>query len=268
MTVTFFLFVCFLQSFKNRFSTINDCRWIRKFFSRLKPVIIHELYYYAVCSPFHRVNGCYENLDGGTASEAMEDLTGGLAERESGYNNRQHFVNTPSGFENILLTFTDYELNNPPANLLDIIQQSFKLGALMSSALTVCTNGGVILYLMAWDFRPLLDHLLVFIWLSIDKEIVPGSFDGFMYLVYLLWQSKRHKTPDFVWSTLCTVQYDENYVKSVHFGVDDWTYCSLAVTVVPYFRTVYKTRSKKWMKNIFCFPRISGRRFCSWRTSQ
>ena len=148
---------------------------------------------YAVCFSFHRVNGCYENLDGGTASEAMEDLTGGLAERESCYNNGQHFVDTPSGFENILLTFADYELNNPPANLLDIVQQSFKLGALMSSALTVCTKGGIILNLVAWDFRTLLDRLLVFIRLSIDNEIVPGSFDGFMYSVYLPKQSQLTK---------------------------------------------------------------------------
>ncbi|OQV14474.1 Calpain-B [Hypsibius exemplaris] len=58
---------------------------------------------------YAKVNGCYENLDGGTASEAMEDLTGGIAEH--------------------------YELKSPPKNLMQIVEQSFKMGALMSSAI-------------------------------------------------------------------------------------------------------------------------------------
>ncbi|XP_055353273.1 calpain-9-like [Paramacrobiotus metropolitanus] len=62
---------------------------------------------------YAKVNGSYENLRGGTDSEAMEDFTGGLAE--------------------------NYALKTAPQNLFLIIQRSFELGALMSCSIEATT---------------------------------------------------------------------------------------------------------------------------------
>ncbi|OQV14025.1 Calpain-B [Hypsibius exemplaris] len=58
---------------------------------------------------YAKVNGSYENLKGGTASEAMEDFTGGLSEF--------------------------YELNKAPTNLFSLMEKSFQLGAMMSCSI-------------------------------------------------------------------------------------------------------------------------------------
>lgn len=43
---------------------------------------LRECVVYSVRLCVYRINGSYENLRGGTASEAMEDFSGGLAESE------------------------------------------------------------------------------------------------------------------------------------------------------------------------------------------
>ena len=63
-------------------------------------------------SNFVRLNGSYEALKGGSASEAMEDFTGGVTEL--------------------------IELKSPPKRLFSMMEKSLKKGALMSCAIEVC----------------------------------------------------------------------------------------------------------------------------------
>ncbi|KAI5629924.1 calpain-8 [Silurus asotus] len=60
---------------------------------------------------YAKVNGCYENLSGGHASEAQEDFTGGIAEW--------------------------FSLNNAPSNLFDIVKKALSRGSLLSTSISV-----------------------------------------------------------------------------------------------------------------------------------
>ncbi|XP_076875298.1 calpain-2 catalytic subunit-like [Brachyhypopomus gauderio] len=59
---------------------------------------------------YAKVNGCYEALVGGSATEGFEDFTGGIAER--------------------------YELNKAPPNLFGTIKKALSHGSLLSSAIS------------------------------------------------------------------------------------------------------------------------------------
>ncbi|KAG7315496.1 hypothetical protein KOW79_021584 [Hemibagrus wyckioides] len=59
---------------------------------------------------FAKVNGCYENLIGGVASEANEDFTGGIAER--------------------------YTLSEAPPNLFNIMEKALSRGSLLSTSIS------------------------------------------------------------------------------------------------------------------------------------
>ncbi|KAG7315494.1 hypothetical protein KOW79_021582 [Hemibagrus wyckioides] len=58
---------------------------------------------------YAKVNGCYENLSGGFASEAHEDFTGGIAEW--------------------------YSLSKAPPNLFNIIEKALRRGSLLSTSI-------------------------------------------------------------------------------------------------------------------------------------
>lgn len=60
---------------------------------------------------FHRVNGCYEALSGGSTTEGFEDFTGGIAEM--------------------------YELKRAPSNMFQIIKKALDCGALLGCSIDV-----------------------------------------------------------------------------------------------------------------------------------
>lgn len=63
---------------------------------------------------YAKLNGSYESLKGGTTSEALEDMTGGLTE----------FI----------------DINNPPENLLQLMMRGFEMGSLFGCSLEADPN--------------------------------------------------------------------------------------------------------------------------------
>lgn len=63
---------------------------------------------------FSRLYGSYEALKGGTTSEALEDMTGGLTEF--------------------------YDLNQPPENILQLIVKGFEMGSMFGCSLEADPN--------------------------------------------------------------------------------------------------------------------------------
>ncbi|MEQ2187671.1 Calpain-2 catalytic subunit [Goodea atripinnis] len=60
---------------------------------------------------YAKVNGCYEALSGGSTTEGFEDFTGGIAE--------------------------NYDLNQPPSNLFQIIKKALESGALLGCSIDI-----------------------------------------------------------------------------------------------------------------------------------
>uniref|UniRef100_A0A8C9VQP5 Calpain-2 catalytic subunit-like n=1 Tax=Scleropages formosus TaxID=113540 RepID=A0A8C9VQP5_SCLFO len=64
---------------------------------------------------YAKLNGCYEALSGGSATEGFEDFTGGISEK--------------------------YELKNAPSYLFKVIQRALQLGSLLACAIEVHYQG-------------------------------------------------------------------------------------------------------------------------------